>query len=173
MQGKRLISSLTVLSLMKTELCLFGLCIHPSPAALTGSFRRSDHASGWTKIDIKPPVWLNLCCGSALGTWFQKKHLPKQNSFHCCTAPRLPASSQRIIHLHQARPESQKPLHEKGVRIMLETMEKTKKRYWHEDMCRPTRFDKFVFVLVLVFLFLKMSFFFFKSSKASVGNGKI
>ena len=78
--------------------------------------------------------------------------VPKQKQR---SATRLPASSQRIIHLHQARPESQKPLHEKGVRIMLETMEKTKKRYWHEDMCRPTRSNKFVVVLVLVFLFLK------------------
>lgn len=46
----------------------------------------------------------------------------------------LPASSQRIIHLHQARPECGKILHESGVRKMLDTMEKTKKRYWHEEL---------------------------------------
>ena len=53
---------------------------------------------------------------------------------------------------------------------MLETMEKTKKRYWHEDMCRPTRFDKFVFVLVLVFLFLKMVFLLFQILQNECGK---
>ena len=47
---------------------------------------------------------------------------------------RLPGSAQRIIHLHQAKPEMTKPLHEKGVGRMLELMEKTRKRYWHEEL---------------------------------------
>lgn len=49
------ISSLTVLSLMKTELVLFGLCIHPSPAALTDSLRRTIMLQVENKIDIKSP----------------------------------------------------------------------------------------------------------------------
>ena len=62
--------------------------------------------------------------------------MTKRSAFNHETrdSARLPASSQRIIHLHQARPECGKILHESGVRKMLDTMEKTKKRYWHEEL---------------------------------------